>query len=497
MLKKEEKLMTIEMRKNKYPVFSKNFLWGGAQAASQADGAYQEDGKGLNSSDVQPYLKGLSNEQIQNIEEKGMTLEEVEKNLKDKNNFYPKRYGIDFYHTYKKDLKILADAGFKTFRTSLDWSRIFPNGDEKKPNISALEHYSKMIDYMLELGIEPIITMNHYETPVNITLKYGGWPNKAVIPMFENFGKVLLDWFGNRVKYWIVVNQINMVQIEPWLSVGVACDQYSNQEQALYQAMHNQFVAAAWIKKYAMSLNFPDLHIGTMVADGTVYPATSKPDDVILAMQQNRMQYFVTDVQFRGEYPKFALNYFADNNIKLNITDEELDLIKQNRMDFLAISYYYSRMVDSTKNKMKPANNIQNPNLKASEWGWSIDPLGLYNTLSQYYDRYQKPIIIAENGFGSYDKLEDDYKVHDEYRINYLREHIEQIGHAIHDGANIIAYCAWGPLDIVSCSSQQMSKRYGFVYVDLDDEGNGSGNRYLKDSYYWYKNVIKSNGLEI
>ncbi len=489
--------MVIKMRDNKYPYFPKNFLWGGAQAASQADGAYQEDGKGLNSSDVQPYLKNKSNAEIQKIEQAGMTLEEVKKNSQDTANYYPKRFGIDFYHTYKRDLKLLADAGVKTFRTSLDWSRIFPNGDDPEPNEAALRHYDEMIDYMHQLGIEPIITMNHYETPINITLKYGGWPNKQVIPMFEKFAKTLLDRYGSKVKYWIVVNQINMVQIEPWLSVGVTSDQYDNEEQALYQAMHNQFVGAAWAKQYAKSLHNPNLHIGTMVADGPVYPATSNPDDVILAMRQNRMQYFVTDVQFRGEYPQFAQNYFEDNDIKLDITADEMKLIRENPMDFLAISYYYSKMVDSTKNKYQVNDTSANPNLKESDWGWAIDPQGLYNTLSQYWDRYQKPIIIAENGFGAYDELDKNKEVHDSYRSSYLGAHIEQVGRAIHDGANVIAYCMSGPIDIVSCSSQQMSKRYGIIYVDLDDEGKGSGNRYLKDSYYWYKNVISSNGAKI
>ncbi|MGL5898248.1 MAG: glycoside hydrolase family 1 protein [Lactobacillaceae bacterium] len=489
--------MNVKLKKSKYPDFPKGFLWGGAQAASQADGAFQEDNKGLNSSDVQPYLRGRSNQEIQELEANGMTIKEIKKNSRDQKNYYPKRYGIDFYHTYRSDLKLLADEGLKTFRTSIDWSRIFPNGDDDYPNQSALNHYSKMIDYMLGLGIEPIITMNHYETPVNISLKYGGWPNKAVIPMFEKYAKVLLDNFGSRVKYWIVVNQINMVQIEPWLSVGVASDQYENNEQALYQAMHNQFVAAAWIKHYANSLKSSNLNIGTMVADGTVYPASSKPNDVVLAMQQNRMQYFVTDVQFRGKYPKFALNYFEENELKINTTTAELQLINENRMDFLAISYYYSKIVDSTKNGMHPADNLQNPNLKKSDWDWAIDPQGLYNSLSQYYDRYQKPIIIAENGFGSYDKLESNHLIHDPYRVDYLGSHIEQVGRAIHDGAQIIAYCVWAPIDIVSCSSQQMSKRYGFIYVDLDDEGRGTGKRYLKDSYYWYKKVIDSNGAKI
>ncbi|KAF0367668.1 family 1 glycosylhydrolase [Pediococcus acidilactici] len=483
--------------KNQYSYFPKNFLWGGAQAASQADGAYRDDGKGLNSSDVQPFLKGLSNEEIQKIEVQGMTLAQAKAGVTDQEHYYPKRYGIDFYHTYESDIDLLSEMGFKTFRTSLDWSRIFPNGDDEEPNVAALEHYSKMIDYLLSKNIEPIITMNHYETPLNITFKYGGWPNKDVIPMFEKFGKTLLDWFGDRVKYWIVVNQINMVQTEPWLSVGVAADQYDNLAEALYQSTHNQMVAAAWIKNYAKSLNHPNLNIGTMVADGTVFPATAKPADVVLALQHNRMQYMFTDVQFRGAYPKFAQNYFADHDIKLAITDAEMKLIKENPMDFLGISYYYSQMVDSTKNKYEVNDITPNPYLKASPWGWAIDPQGFYNTLSQYADRYGKPIIIAENGIGMYDELTEDKKVHDDYRVDYLRQHIEQVGRAIHDGANVIAYCAWGPIDIVSCSSQQMSKRYGFIYVDLDDEGNGTGARYKKDSFTWYKKVIATNGEEL
>lgn len=484
------------MKQSKYPFFPNDFLWGGAQAASQADGAYQEDNKGLNSSDVQPYLKGLSNDEIQKLETQGMKLEQVKLNSKDTSGYYPKRFGIDFYHTYPEDLKLLAGMGFKTLRTSLDWSRIFPNGDDKQPNKSALEHYDEMIDCMLNLGIEPIITMNHYETPINITTNYGGWPNRKVIPMFEKFGKTLLDWFGSKVKYWIVVNQINMVQIEPFLSVGVCSDQYENEEEALYQAVHNQMVAAAWIKKYAKSLNNSSIHIGTMVADGTVYPASCKPDDVILAMRQNRLQYFFTDVQLRGYYPKYAKNYFEERGVHIDIHNDDLELLKDNPMDFLAISYYYSKMVDADKNKYQPADTSKNPNLKENPWGWAVDPQGLYNTLSQYWDRYQKPIIIAENGIGMYDKVENN-KIHDDYRSEYLAEHIEQVGRAIYDGAKVIAYCAWGPIDIVSCSSQQMSKRYGFIYVDKDDEGHGSGKRLLKDSYYWYKQVIASNGKQI
>ncbi|MGK0550607.1 glycoside hydrolase family 1 protein [Enterococcus faecalis] len=483
------------MKTNQYPYFPKNFLWGGAIAADQAEGAFEVDGKKPNTSDVQPFLKDLTNQEIQELETQGMTLKQVRHNLVDTSHYYPKRHGIDFYHTYATDLELMAEMGFKTFRTSIDWSRIFPNGDEAEPNEAALAHYDRMIDKIIELGMEPIITMLHYETPINITLNYGGWVNKQVITMFERYGKVLLDRYGHKVKYWIVINQINMIQIEPFLSLAICQDQYENIEAAQYQAVHNQMVACAKIKQYAEDLPY-DIQIGTMVADGTAYPASCKPEDVVLAMRHNRMQYFFTDVQFQGEYPQYALNYFEENNISLEITSAERKLLKEHPMDYLAISYYFSQMVDSSVNEDKPESVSPNPHLEASPWGWKIDPLGLYNSLSQYWDRYHKSIIIAENGFGTYDEVVDG-TVHDEYRSDYLSRHIEQVGRAIYDGADVIAYCAWGPIDIVSCSSQQMSKRYGFIYVDLDDEGQGSGRRFKKDSFTWYQKVIATNGQEI
>lgn len=483
------------MRKNQYAHFPKDFLWGGAIAASQADGAYTLDGKQPNSSDLQPYLKGYSNEEIQQLEKQGMTLARVKANKMDTVHFYPKRYGIDFYHTYERDLKLLAEMGLKSFRTSIDWSRVFPNGDEDRPNEAALVHYEKMIDQIRALGMEPIITMLHYETPVSITLKYGGWANKQVISMFERYGKTLLDRFSSKVKYWIVINQINMIQIEPWLSLGICQDQYENIEQAQYQAVHHQLVACAKIKAYAKTLS-TDNQIGTMVADGTAYPNSCQPDDIVLALQHNRMQYFFTDVQFRGAYPTYAWNYFKENHICLEVTEQELDLLQKHPMDYLAISYYFSQMVDATKNTNRPDSITPNPYLDANPWGWKVDPQGLYHALSQYWDRYQKPLLIAENGYGMYDELSNG-EIQDDYRIAYLSDHIEQVGRAIYDGANVLGYCAWGPIDIVSCSSQQMSKRYGFIYVDIDDEGKGSKKRIKKASFEWYKAVIASDGERI
>jgi 6-phospho-beta-glucosidase len=340
--------------------------------------------------------------------------------------------------------------------------------------------------------MEPIITILHYETPVEITLKYGGWNNRNVIDLFVKYGKVVLERYQSKVKYWIVINQVNLIQFEPFNSTAIPYDTVDNYEEASFQAVHHQFVACAKLAAYAKTIN-PDMMIGTMMADCTAYPYSCDPEDVNLALRRNRMQYFYTDVQFQGEYPQYALNYFAENDIHLDITAEDKKILKDHPMDYLALSYYYSQMVDASKNTMSPSSVTPNPNLKANPWGWAVDPQGLYNSLSQYWDRYHKAIIIAENGFGMYDKLEDG-QVHDDYRISYLSEHVAQMKRAMYDGVDVIAYCAWGPIDIISCSSAQMEKRYGFIYVDLDNEGQGSGQRIKKDSFEWYKQVIASNG---
>ncbi|QQP71461.1 glycoside hydrolase family 1 protein [Carnobacterium sp. CS13] len=470
----------------------KNFLWGGAIAANQAEGAHDIGGKGKSIADVHKYEPNKTNDEIQADQKIGMTIKQIEDNLSDKEGYYPKRHGIDFYHTYPDDLELLAEMGFKTFRTSIDWSRIFPNGDEEEPNKEGLKFYDNLIDKIIELGMEPIISMLHYETPLNISLKYGGWHNQKVVGMFYRYGKVLLDRYQEKVKYWIIINQINLIGYEPFNSVAIPVDAVENYEAATYQAIHNQFVASAKIKKYANHLN-PDLMIGTMASDVTVYPASSKPEDNLLAFKKNRMEYFFTDVQFFGEYPEYMLNYFNENDIEVNITEEDKRLLKEHTLDYLAISYYYTNTADASKNELKQVSVSPNPNVEESPWGWNIDPIGFYIAISSYWDRYRKPIVIAENGFGMYDKLEEG-TVHDQYRIDYLSKHISAMKRAMADGAEVIAYCAWGPIDIVSCSSAQMNKRYGFVYVDLDNEGQGSGERIKKDSFYWYKNVIETNG---
>ncbi len=326
----------------------KNFCGGGAIAANQAEGASEVNGKGMSLADVHKLYPDKTNEEIQAIQHKGMTKRQVEENITDKEGYYPKRHGIDFYHSYPQDLKLLSEMGFKTFRTSIDWTRIFPTGDEEKPNEAGLKYYDNLIDKISELGMEPIITMLHYETPINITLKYGGWNNRDVIPLFVKYGKTLLERYQRKVKYWIIINQINLIQFEPFNSTAICYDQVDNYLEAKYQAVHNQFVASAEIVKFAKQLN-STLKLGTMVADSTTYPFSCKPEDVILALERNRMQYFYTDVQLRGAYPQYALNYFKENKINLKIQESDLKLLKNNTMDFMALSYYYSQMVNSEK----------------------------------------------------------------------------------------------------------------------------------------------------
>lgn len=474
--------------------FPNNFLWGGAVAACQIEGAWDVDGRGPSTSDIHRYDKNQDRAHI--TKEGGGALEEIEFALHDKDGYYPKRHGIDFYHTYKSDLALMKEMGFKAFRTSISWSRIFPKGDEETPNEKGLEFYDYLIDEIIQDGMEPVITMSHYDIPLYLVTEYGGFANRKVIDFFVNYAKVLLERFKGKVKYWIVCNQVNLVPTVQFGSLGLYDGQAENMEELMYQAVHHQFVACAKIIKLARTID-PEAKLGTMVADGTMYPASCDPKDVVLTMKKNRMQYYFTDVQLRGEYPVFALRYFDEHGICLRMEEGDEELLKENPADFLAISYYYSKIVNHKKNDMTPFSGEQNPYLESTPWEWRADPLGFYNSLSQYWDRYHVPLMIAENGLGALDTVEEDGSIHDPYRIDYLRKHIEQVKECIKDGVNIFAYLAWGPIDLVSSSSAEMSKRYGFVYVDLDDFGKGSGIRSRKDSFYWYKKVIASNGEDL
>lgn len=470
--------------------FPKNFLWGGALAANQCEGAYLEDGKGLCIADINEFRNDIAIDKKYNEE---VTSTFVEEALKSKDRIFPKRWGIDFYHTYKDDLKLLAGMGFKTLRTSINWSRIYPNGDDLEPNEKGLEFYDNLIDEMFKNNMEPMITISHYEMPLNLTRKYLGWYSREVIDFFERYCKALFDRYHNKVKYWIIVNQINLIGHESFNHLGVAEDKVDDLQSAKYQAVHNEMVSCARATRYAHE-KYPDLQIGMMLCGGPTYAASAKPEDQLATLKHNQMEYFYSDVLLQGKYPGYAFRFFEDHNIKVEFGEnDENDLT--NTADFFSFSYYYTRMC--SKESYENGNQVsRNPELPANPWGWSIDPIGLRILLNQFWDRYHKPIYITENGVGYYDKVEDD-TVHDSYRIDYLKAHIEQMKEAIKDGVDLRGYYAWGPIDIVSCSSSEMSKRYGFIYVDRDDYGQGSGERLLKDSYHWYKKVISSNGEDL
>ncbi|OCN04435.1 beta-glucosidase [Erysipelotrichaceae bacterium MTC7] len=470
--------------------FPKDFLWGGAVAANQAEGAWDVDGKGWCIADINEFRDDIALEKKSNAE---VTTAYVKEAMESTTRIFPKRWGIDFYHTYKEDLKLLAELGLKTFRTSINWARIFPNGDDEMPNEKGLAFYDNLIDEVIKNGMEPLITMSHYEMPLNLTLNYKGWYDRKVVDYFERYGQVILDRYADRVKKWIVVNQINLIKHESFNHLGIAEDLVDNLTEAKYQGVHNEMVASARIAKYAHE-HYPNVEIGMMLCGGPTFAATSKSEDVLGSMKLNQMEYFYADVLLRGYYPNYAFAFFKDKGINITFYEGDEEDLK-NTADFMSFSYYYTEVSDYDS-YFKDEGAHRNKELPANPWGWSIDPTGLRILLNEFYDRYQCPIYITENGIGYFDKIEDE-KVHDSYRVDYYREHIKAMKAAIQDGVDLRGYYAWGPIDIISCSSSEMSKRYGFIYVDIDDYGKGSGKRLKKDSYAWMQKVIASNGEDL
>lgn len=485
----------------KYQV-PKNFLWGVATSANQVEGGWNEGGKGMSIADCERF--NLHQDLADYKKVNDMTTAQIKAAIADKSTkAWGKRHGVDFYHHYREDIKQLAALGINTFRTSIAWSRIFPNGDDKQPNQAGLEFYDKLFAQLKKYHIQPIVTLSHYEMPLNLVLNYDAWYDKKVGQMFVKFAKVVIDRYHDIVKYWVPINEIDSIIRHPYSSAGLVEDRFSdkNFEEVIYQAMHNQFIASAEIIKYVHE-NYPDAKIGSMITATMVYPYNSDPRNTLKARQVMRESYDFSDIQVRGKYPKSLLLRLKNKGIDLKISESDKKLLKENTADFVAFSYYSSvcTAFDTTGLKVTKANRTQgvyNKYLSTSEWGWQIDPTGLRIMLLDLYDRYQKPLFILENGLGAKDELTSDDKVHDQYRIEYLKKHIEQVLISIKkDGVEVIGYCVWGTTDMVSASTTQMSKRYGLIYVDLDDLGNGTYRRYLKDSYYWYQALLKQ-GNEI
>ena len=464
-------------------MFPTGFLWGGAVAANQCEGAYDVDGKGLSIQDVMP--RGIYSPP---------TDAPTPDNLK--------LAGIDFYHRYEDDIALFAEMGFTVFRMSIAWSRIFPNGDEEEPNEAGLAFYDRVFDTCRRHGIEPLVTLSHYETPLHLARTYDGFLDRRTVGFFARYAETVLRRYKDKVKYWLTFNEINAILHEPLLSAGVWTpkDRLTLTDQM--QAIHHELVASALVTKIAREIN-PDFQIGCMVVAQPAYPLTPSPDDAIAAMKADQKNLMFTDVQVRGSYPSYVTEWLRAEGVEV-VTEPGDDEILMNTVDFISFSYYWSTCVSAAQVGERNAfieGHSKNPYLASTEWGWQVDPQGLRYALNQFHGRYQKPLFIAENGLGAKDVLIDDgaggRTVADDYRISYLRDHLREVRAAIADGVDVMGYTTWGCIDVVSATTAQMSKRYGFIYVDRDDDGTGTLERHRKQSFHWYRGVISSRGASL
>ncbi|HBF5907735.1 6-phospho-beta-glucosidase [Clostridioides difficile] len=471
---------------------NQEFLWGGAVAAHQVEGGYNKGGKGISIADVMTAGTHTISRKITDGVIEGLN--------------YPNHEAINFYENYKEDIRLFAEMGYKCFRTSIAWTRIFPNGDESIPKEDGLKFYDDLFDELLKYNIEPVITLSHFEMPYHLVKNYGGWRNRKLIDFFVNFCEVVMSRYKDKVKYWMTFNEINNQSITTnpiyaFTNSGIIYEEQEDKEEVMYQAVHYEFVASAKVVKIGHEIN-PEFKIGCMVAAMPSYPYSCNPEDMIKFVESNREQLMFTDVHVRGHYPKHTLKLWERKNYNLDITEEDKKILKEGIVDFIGCSYYLTTVVTADKTMKTTGNDsagkadvVENPYLKTSDWGWNIDPVGLRFYLNQLYDKYELPIFIVENGFGAEDVLKSDNTVDDDYRIEYLANHIREMKNAIEiDGVDVIGYTVWGCIDPVSFTTGEMKKRYGFIYVDRNNDGSGTLKRYKKKSFDWYKNVIKFNG---
>lgn len=487
------------MSKVKFP---DNFLWGGATSAAQYEGGYDAGGRGRSHLDYIRRVDKKDDEKVFPINVTEAMYEDHKANDQNPDYNFAFRRGSDFYHRYEEDIALLAEMGYKTFRMSISWSRLFPTGLEKEPLKEGVEFYHNVFRELRKNGIEPLVTMIHYDIPSHLTDTLNGWESPEIVDLFVKYTKFLIDEYKDEVKYWKTFNEINMVLNSPYLGGGMLVERSDKDEETLaHQALHHQFIASALTVKYFREKATEGQQIGNMLCVLKNYPYSSKPADVLATQQQMQFNLFPSDVQIKGYYPDSILNYYRKNNIELDWYHDYERILKEGTVDFTGISYYHTAVISADPDKAEPigrfVRNLENPHVEQTGWGWGIDPTGLRIALNDLNDRYNVPIFIVENGLGARDTLTEDNKVHDEYRIDYLRSHINAIKDAIGDGVDVMGYTPWGCIDLVSMGDVQMTKRYGFVYVDADDYGNGSYNRYKKDSFYWYQKVIKSNGADL
>ncbi|MCK6073358.1 glycoside hydrolase family 1 protein [Paenibacillus silvae] len=478
--------------------FPEGFLWGGAIAANQAEGAWNVAGKGISTADTAINKKNISKSDYK--KQNAVSSEQLAAALEDQSTVnYPKRRGIDFYHRYPEDLALMGEMGIKTLRTSIAWTRIFPNGNETQPNEEGLLFYDRLFDEMIKNGIEPLVTLSHYEMPMYLVDHYGGWTSREVVDFFVRFSTTVFNRYKDKVKYWITFNEIDGIVRHPFTNGGIVPDRFEKVEQAVYQALHHQFIASAYAVKLCHEI-IPDARIGCMLTSLLHYPHTCNPLDVLAAHKNNQFNLFFTDVQVRGAYPGYIERYFREQGIIIEKAEGDSELLKEYTADFISFSYYNSFVASADSEGLETVSGntmggVKNPYLPVSDWGWQIDPIGLRLALNNLYSRYQVPLFIVENGLGAYDTVEEDGSISDPYRIEYLRSHIEQMHEALLDGVEIMGYTVWGIIDLISYSSSEMEKRYGLIHVDQDNDGNGTLERRRKESFFWYQNLISNNGL--
>ncbi|MGG5337360.1 6-phospho-beta-glucosidase [Enterococcus pernyi] len=473
----------------------KDFLWGGAIAAHQAEGAWNIDGRGPSIADVMTAGgNGIPRKITKGIIER---------------EYYPNHEAIDFYHRYKEDIQLFKELGLKCLRTSISWSRIFPTGQEETPNEQGLKFYDDLFDECLKNGIEPVVTLSHFEIPYAIYEDFGGFANKAVIPLFVKFAQCVFDRYKDKVTYWMTFNEINnqadgQEPVHVWTNSAMIIEDDQDKEALVFQAGVNELIASAWAVNEGKKIN-PNFQIGCMMAYVPIYPYSCAPEDMIASVKANERRFFYSDVHVRGEIPTYTEKYWEQKGLTIDISEKEQQILRQGTVDYIGFSYYMSGTITTLPDvegrqteDIPSAKLVKNPYITASDWGWPIDPVGLRYVLNTVYQRYDLPLFIVENGFGAYDQLTDSNEIHDDYRINYLREHIEQMKKAVvEDGVPLIGYTPWGIIDIVSFGSGEMEKRYGMIYVDKDNTGKGTLQRLKKDSFAWYQQVIETNGEQL
>ncbi|WJV61182.1 6-phospho-beta-glucosidase [Pectobacteriaceae bacterium CE70] len=490
------------MFEKKIEGYPDGFLWGGAVAANQVEGAWNVGGKGLSTADMAINKKNLKPEEYE--KHYTITEEQISEAMAatDATN-YPKRRGIDFYHRYKEDITLFAEMNFKVLRVSIAWTRIFPKGDENTPNEEGLKFYDDLFDELVKNGIEPLVTLSHYEMPMHLVNHYAGWKDRQTVDFFVKFAVTVFERYQRKVKHWLTFNEIDSIIRHPFTTSGIVPCRYSADEieHVIYQSLHHQFVASALAVKHCHQIR-PDAKIGCMLTRLLTYPESCAPEDVLLAQQENQLNYFFTDVQIRGHYPKFMQRRFEQKGIKIDMQQGDEEILQQHTVDFLSFSYYMSLVTSINADKMDKvggniAGGVKNPYLQTTEWDWQIDPIGLRIAMNDMYDRYQIPLFVVENGMGAVDKIDENNQINDDYRIEFFKSHLTQMKEAIKDGVEVMGYTSWGPIDLISASTSEMAKRYGFIYVDQDNDGNGTLVRYRKKSFYWYQHVIETNGSEL